>query len=57
LAVSFHFSKTKNLKDLTPLKLFKMNVSQIIPDFQRIFREHAQPPEGNVEGANVHADI
>jgi hypothetical protein len=34
-----------------------MNVSQIIPDFQRIFREHAQPPEGNVEGANVHADI
>lgn len=48
MAVSHHFSRTKNLQDLTPLKLFKINVSQIIPDFQRNFGEHAQPLEGNM---------
>lgn len=31
--------QTENLTDLTPLKLFKENVTQIIPDFLRISRE------------------
>ena len=39
--------QTENLTDLTPRKLFRENVTQIIPDFLRISREQARPPKGN----------